>query len=189
MINKLIESSFLIFPFAASSEAELIEVVLTVATTVSIKLRTIMNSTIPDNKIIYEQFYMGVNFILRYSVGGRRLKDAVKKRGPAFFVRYNETLPRVLQTKITKFIRNLVENSENASPTHQKQLNMLFKSISFMGRNVNLEQENGFKDIFDLPDDFNPLFFTQIYAKQRYAKGFSNIYSKMLIIIYFLKCL
>jgi hypothetical protein len=40
-----------------------------------------------------------------------------------------------------------------------------------MGRNTNLEESNGFKDIFNLPDAFNPLFFTQIFAKKQYGEG------------------
>jgi hypothetical protein len=91
MINRLVDVSFLVFPFAASNESQFIEVLLTVACCFSDNLKTLMSSDLPENMEIVNQFYMGLNFIVRYSVGERRIKNSVKKRGPAFWVRYGKT--------------------------------------------------------------------------------------------------
>ena len=65
-------------------------------------------------------------------------------------------------------MRDLVEKDD----VKQKiQLTKLLKSISLLGRNVNLDDNNGLNEIFNLPEDFNPLFFTQIFAKQSFEEG------------------
>ena len=90
--NRLVDAAFLIFPFGAESENQLIELMITVAASLSAKFNTLMSSPIHENRMIYTEIYMCLNFVVRYSVGERRVKQSEKKRGAAFYVRYNKIL-------------------------------------------------------------------------------------------------
>ena len=119
--------------------------------------------------VTWKEFYMVINFLVRYTVGKRRSPDSTKSRGPVFWVRYKEVLPTTLKFKITKFFKNTVSQNIHFDQT-RTYLDEMFKSISCMGRTTDFDKagtDSGFRKIFDLGKDdskFNPLYFTRIFT-------------------------
>jgi hypothetical protein len=54
---------------------------------------------------VYDELYMILNFVLRYTVGEKRVSTKTSTRGAAFYVRYKEYLPRKLKKSITDFFK------------------------------------------------------------------------------------
>ena len=145
-----------------NSTADLIELLFSCALIFSDQLKSFL--TVDISGVLLE-FYMVINFITRYTFGKRRLEDSYKRRGPSFLQRYREVLPKCLKKSVTSFFKGLLVSLDDSGGPKSKTLTTVLNSISKLGKNFDVESENGLGSILNLPEHFSPLYFTRIWSK------------------------
>jgi len=162
VLSPLCDIVFMLFPMGCDTIPEFVELLLGVCVQTA-HVREVMQL----DPILWKEFYMVINFLVRYTVGKRRSSDSTKSRGPVFWVRYKEVLPTALKLKITKCFKKFINQNVHHAQT-KTYLDEMFKSISCMGRTIDFDKpgtDSGLSKIFDLGKDgsnFNPLYFTRI---------------------------
>jgi len=173
MVSVLVDFLFILYPGGSdSSLADLVELLFSLSVMVSDKLRGLVTLD-PDGVLL--EFYMVLNFVTRYTFGSRRIDGATKSRGPSFLQRYRETLPRSLKKPITNFFRLLVKNLDDNGGPKSKTLQTVLESVSLLGKNFDINYDNGLGSILNLPETFNPLYFTRMWSKKS-GKQFYYVY-------------
>jgi len=104
LVSNAIDFSFLIFPEAIDSIAELVELCM-VACLCSFSDEVGMEEIIHQDRELYSELYFIINYIIRYTFGEKRVETKTNFRGPAFYVRYKEYLPKRLKKAVTDFFR------------------------------------------------------------------------------------
>jgi len=95
---------FINFPEGCNTIAEFIE--LCMAALLSSFSEVVgLEEVIEKEAHVYDELYMILNFVLRYTVGEKRVSTKTSTRGAAFYVRYKEYLPRKLKKSITDFFK------------------------------------------------------------------------------------
>jgi hypothetical protein len=96
--------AFIVFPEGCDTIAEFVEICMT-ACLASFSDSTGLEQIIEQEPEIYCELYMIINYVIRYTVGAKRVETKTKPRGAAFFVRYKEYLPKKLKRGITDFFK------------------------------------------------------------------------------------
>ena len=107
---------FLNFPEGCNTLTEFVE--LCMAALLSSFSEVVgLEEIMEQEKDVYDELYMILNFVLRYTIGEKRVATKTNSRGAAFFVRYKEYLPRKLKKSITDFFKaQLVKANKGILP-------------------------------------------------------------------------
>jgi hypothetical protein len=204
--------AFINFPEGCNTIAEFVE--LCMAALLSSFSEVVgLEEIIEQEKDVYDELYMIMNFVLRYTIGEKRVSTKTSLRGAAFFVRYKEHLPRKLKKAITDFFKaqlvkankglliiiSIISNDIFINILYQilldegnkKLFNSLLKSVKSFGRAVkddnDMETSVNVDDLSGLENIISPTSYNPVYFTMIYKDNI-GVLLKMLINIP-LKCL